>query len=223
MAFLTQWENENTGSAFPLKDDAVPPGLPMGALVDACFVVPTAGAHGTVSDLVSLECLYVGERIASATFTANGVALLAADILLSEYAPFSPVVMKSSLPGYLGFVTFGDLSTCARGVFRGPIPVSESAVVRVFPGRLRSLVRPDMASELRGDVVVDLPDGISSAVEERGNGVSVLRFSASDDVKAEMRGPCENPSGKESMPVPISRINGVAPDKYGRIAVVFTG
>ena len=210
-----QWESGNSGTAFPFEDDSLPDGFPVGVIVDACVVVPD-GMDGDVC----VSCIHVGPTIASVMITVGGRPALSKSVLISSMVPFSPVPLEPMVDGVSGIVSFGDLSKEDRITVRSEATLSNSVIVRPSIGRLSSFVRRDTGASASGFVGLDLQEGLSVAIDD-GEVESVLRFSAGDSIREDVTIPCLKYDRDNSMPVPVRTINGVAPDKDGRIAIVF--
>lgn len=214
-----QWENENTGTAFPFRDDTLPEDFPRDVVMDACVSSPV--------DEVYLDSLHVGPRLASIVVSASGAPVLQAHVLVGEYTPFSPVALSSLVPGYSGIVTFGDLSSCWRGTYvpkdKG-VRFSETAVMTYPEGGLKSLFLSEYGLTATGTIGFDLPSGITAVIrEDDASGETIVSFSATEELKDRFANPCTTSKDSITMPVPIRRINGISPDDKGRIMLFFTG
>ena len=215
---VAQWESGNSLSAFPFCDDSLPDGFPRGILVDACVVV-ASGPDPSRAD-VQVGSLHVGANMASVIVTVGGSPALYCNVMRASHVPFSPVAMTSVMAGVSGMVAFGSVDFGQPRTYRGPFPLSESAVVRPVVGRLRGFLDPNTGRTASGVVGFELPDGMS--VEASGSdGVSVLSFSADRSLRDSVPAPCSSYEPPPDMPVPVTNVNGVVPDADGRVAVVF--
>ena len=219
-----QWESGNAYSRFPLSDNCrLPEGFPVDAIVDACVVIPKEG--GSSNDDVTLGCLHISQDLVSAMVYAGGSPVLVCTVLKRGFTPFRPYAMEAvqGTPVCSGCISFGDIrfDEYARPfLFRGGLPLSDSAVIRPLIGRLRRFVQPARSQEALGLVGVEVPDGIGVSVDESAPGVSLVRFFG-DGIEDQVSVTCNPADAKLTMPPVIQTINGVHPDKDGRIAIVF--
>ena len=210
-----QWESGNSGNAYPFEDDTLPDGFPKGLIVDACIVLPS-----TITSRPKLSCLHCGPAMVSAMVTIDGRPALYASVSKNAFQPFSPVAMDSGMEGVSGMITFGNATFGDPVTLRGSYVFSESAVVRTENGRLVKFHDPETNAKASGYVGLELPDGVTVSIDENGH-QSKVAFSTDDDVRKSVLTPCAKYERPNSMPEPIMTINGVKPDKNGRIAVVF--
>lgn len=210
-----QWENENSGTAYPFEDDTLPAGFPTDLVVDACICIPTS-----IPLRPALSCVHTGPSFVSATVTLDGKVALFVSVAKSKFVPFSPVLMESSMYGVSGMITFGNVMFDRIMTERGNYVFSESAVVRPIIGRLYRFKDSETNETAKGYVGFELQDGVSVSLREANN-VSLLSFSTSDDIRKEVLTPCAKSDITNRSPEPIRSINGVKPDKDGRIAIVF--
>ena len=209
-----QWENSNSGSAYPFEDDRVPSGFPVDAIVDLCVVCCS-------DDPVSVSCLHVGPSLVSVAVSVGGRPALFKSVSSKSFSPFEPVAMDSVLEGVSGMVTFGDVRFGEPKTYRDAVPVSESAIVRPKVGRLERFVSDTDGRSASGFVGFELPEGVSAELSEDGHS-SIISFHASSSVMDDVTSPCSKYDRPVSSPVPVKSINGVRPDPTGRIAIVFT-
>lgn len=213
-----QWENGNSFSRFPFADDCpLPEGFPLEAIVDTCVVSPRT-IDGPDEKPIVLGCLYIGPAIASVMFYAGDTPILAARVLRSTFEPFSPVRMESLVPGYSGSLSFGDMEFGQPRMYRCRIPLADSVVLHPVVGRLHSFIDPSRGTTATGDVGLDIPASVTASLVEEGH-QSTVRLVLSDEGRAELASECQGED--TARPVPIKTINGLAPDKDGRIAIVF--
>ena len=233
----TQWENENR-SAFPLSDPVYKSGLPPEAIIDACIVAPRR--RGEEPKPVTLTGFHFGTRMVSAFISSNGVPVLHARLFFPEKGDrvFEPVTMEPLTDGFAGTITFGNIGPDTRTPFtwRGEIPFAEPAIVRPVVGRLDGFFRPSTGQTAYGDVGIELPDGISAQISQGEDGwdpnESVITFKANASLRSRVT-MCDPGLGDDEADtatgakryggrIPVKTINRLAPDKYGRIAIVFT-
>jgi len=216
-----QWESGNAASSFPFEDNTLPEGFPVGAVVDACIVVTATEKPSTAA--VSLGCLHISRYMVSVMILVDGLPALCRTMLAAENAAYRPLQMESLLEGCAGTITFGGIrfdDYITPFTWRGKIPLSDAAVVRPVVGRLRRFFKYDTGQSTSGDVAIELPDGVSMSVTELDSGSSEVTFSANDNVREEVRSPCESGETDSGL-TPMMSINNIRPDSLGRIAIVF--
>lgn len=213
-----QWESGNSNVAFPFADDSLPEDFPRDAIVDALVVVPSSLAPSTGT--VEVGSVHIGPSMASAFILVGGEPALYCNVMKATYEAFTPVVMTPVMPGVSGMITFGSLDFGDKRTYRLNIPLSETAVVRPVVGRLEKFVQPEKGEEASGAVPFDLPDGVEVTVHEDGH-VSEMDFTADESVRRLVPLPCSEADSPKTMTPPVRNINGVVPDKLGRIAIVF--
>ena len=213
-----QWESGNSNVAFPFADDSLPDGFPRDAIVDALVVVPSSLMPSTVT--VKVGAVHIGPSMASAFILVGGRPALYCNVLKESYEAFSPRAMTSVMPGVSGMITFGNLDFGEKRTYRLDIPLSETAVIRPVVGRLEKFIQPEKGAETSGMVPFELPEGIEVSVVESGH-VSTMNFTADESIRRLGPLPCSETDSPKTMVPPVRNINGVVPDRLGRIAVVF--
>lgn len=217
----SQWESGNISVRFPFADDTGPEGYPFELVVDACVVIP--GFETPSTETVAIGCLHVGPALVSAMVYAGNEPVLCCSVPKSRFTPFTPYPMRTVRPGCSGMITFGDVwfdLYRAPMVRRDMVPLSDSAVIRPVVGRLAKFIQPERGEEASGIVGLVVPDGVGIKMNEDGH-VSTLSFSLSGVARDNVTVACDMSKTPLSMPVPVSSINGVRPDRLGRIAIVF--
>lgn len=210
-----QWENSNSGVAFPFDDDSVPESFPNWILVDAFFVVPS----NVVGD-VSLSCLHIGPSLVSVTFNVGGRPALEGHSTVGSFSPYTPVRLSTFIPGVGGMVTFGEVDFSNRVMMRDSIRISESAVFRPDVGRLVAFDQPERMETASGDVGFDIPSDVFVKIANEGN-TSEVDFSVSKSLADTVRAPCNAESISAGTLVNVTNINGVSPNEKGQLAIVF--
>lgn len=216
-----QWESGNSMVSYPFADDSVPKDFPTNLIVDACIVVPyTKDSIDKSNSTVELTYFHESDIMVSIMISIDGTPSLHAKVLKEYYKEFSPIKLESLDGKCSGMITFGSIRFDRIITIRTKIPFSESVIVRPVVGRLEKFVQHERDSEISGDIGIELPLGINMSISEEGD-TSTIQFTASKDIRESVPAPCSNTDPISTMPVPISSINGIRPDKEGRIAIVF--
>lgn len=216
-----QWESGNLGVSFPFADNTLPVGFPTDVIVDACIIVPTTIDRPN-KPVVTLNCLHISPSMVSVVISAGETIKLHCCVLSANFSAFSPVKLESITGECSGFITFGDLRFDTIYTIRGEIPFSDSAVMYPVVGRLEKFVQPASGNEATDIVGIELPAGVSLTIENQKYGHnSIVQFTADDSVRNLLQHPCIFETVPNDTPLPISSINGIKPDEFGRIAIVF--
>lgn len=219
-----QWESGNASVRFPFADDAGPADYPFDAVADMCVVIPNGGSPST--EKISVGCLHFSSSMVSVMVYAGDSPILHCRVTASRFEPFTPYRMEAVREGCSGMVSFGAIRF---DTFRNPVtlrdrvPLSEAAVMRPVVGRLKRFVQPMTGEEAKGVVGIEIPEGVRMELEpedEEGN-ISVVKFSLDDAGREAVAVGCDETDNGLSRPVPVTSINGVAPNEDGLIAIVF--
>lgn len=214
-----------SGTAFPFDDDSsLPDGL-SDVIVDACACVQSGDG---ATPRVRLCCAYVGEDVVAAAFSVDGIGSMSACVSRRSLVPFLPVPMVSTTPFLSGAVTFGHVGFGRpRRLVGSPWPaLSETVVLRPRPGRLREFVQPSRSASVSGLVGIETQDGVYAKIVPHGDdsdGSDMVTFDCSKDVLESITLKCDVDWTEYKGLPPIKSINGVSPDSFGRIAIVFAG
>lgn len=233
-----QWEGGNSSRRYPLADDAGSDGIPDWFLSDACVVVPghsMSDVSDSASCLVRVVSAHASRHMVSVSMETVGAAEMGGacvcTVTAGSFEPYKPYRLEPVHgSGLCGTVSFGDAMSpwAAHGTWKPRMCLlAPEAVVRVPVGRLMRFVDDITGESASGDVRFIAHKGISVSGHSPQPGSSAYEgevwaeLSLDDDLSRAIVPPCDASSGFFDGKVrPIRSINGVRPDKYGRIALV---
>ena len=218
-----QWENETELRAYPFSPECSVE-YPVGVVSDLSIMVDSRVGRDVYMRLCSM---HVGSGMVSVSFS-DGRSFLVCTVPRGEFVPYMPYRMSAVSGVCGGMCSFGDIDF-SHGFtmkFGGSGPhVLDTLVSRVPIGRLKRFVDDVSGNSVSGDVVLDVPvDVLASKKDDGSSHSSGIVLSMSDDLDSRITSPCESSDTglKVGETSPILSVNGLTPDKDGRIALVFS-
>lgn len=219
------WLDTNENRRFPLDDNADVGGLPDDVIADLKVVVPAevlAAAGNALPRLVSVSC---GPSYISAVVAIGDkeIAWFGGDL-----EPHVPLPLEPLASGAGGFIVFGQGIRTWRGVAVLPNGVLAAPAVSVaFDTGVGAIAFESDGSTTELTDLIQIDRAADIAVTHRGT-VSgypnVIEFSVPDTIdpllNEQLLGNCgKNVQGKTCAPTPIGAVNGVRPDKNGKLII----
>lgn len=223
----SQWENSNASRRYPLADDAdlsCPFGEPMPAsfLSDACIMVPS---WMDSSGGVFVSCAHSGPGLVSVSLSVGGEGVCTCTVPAASFEPYRPyqVVPVGDSP-VRGCVSFGDVVQDGARTWRpAACRLSGFAVHSIPVGRLVRFLDDRNGESVSGDVrfVVQTDVGLEHSGDWEQTGEETTYFSLTGGLDDATKSLCDR-GGETPGTIPyITSINGVRPDEFGQIAIVF--
>lgn len=223
-----QWANGNSSRMFPFADDSDLGGIPPSFLSDACVAVPGSGEFRAVvlsahcsGHMVSVSIGVVGEHDGSVAGSC------ACTVLAGSFEAYRPYALEpvGGIP-VLGSVSFGNVMglDAVYGTWKpADCRLSSSVVMRIPVGRLTRFVDDVNGESVSGDVPFHVQSdiGVSVTHDWNGPGRDLAVFSLDGSLDDAISSPCDGNSGFFNGNIPMLKsINGIRPDKFGRIAII---
>ena len=162
-------------------------------------------------------------KLKALNFHARGTDAMSVVIRASEFEPYRPYRLEpmTGSEDFGGVITFGSVDFPEVPVtYRfddGAIPVTEGAIARYEPARVRKFVDPRTGESVSGDVSIRFSAHVLASKE--GNGV---KLGLTEAAKTALLSDCERKRPPNACGAPlISSINGVEPDKDSRLVIWF--
>lgn len=155
------------------------------------------------------------------TRSADGLSVVVKASDFESYRPYRLEQLSGS-EDIGGIVTFGNIEFPERPVtyrfLQNFVPITESAMARYEPARLRKLIDPRTGESVSGDVRLDFSAAVDASVDPDGR----IRLSLQDAAREGLLSDCDRNRPKNACgATPISSINGTAPDADKRIVIWF--
>ena len=226
-----QLGNAGEVSRYPFEDDfqavsASGDALPDWAVVDAFFCA--RDGVGSAAKVL-LTGFHAGPGLVSAVFSSGSGDPALCSVPRSSFEPYRPFPAVDSSGVLRGSCSFGDVYAALQASgrtsftlkFPDGVPLLGSLVAHLPAPGVTKFVDDISGSEVSGDVVMDMPDGLSA--EEEGPGR--VRLSASPALAELVEYPCYRRWNSEEFvnsKRPIRSINGTPVGRSGVFHIVFT-
>lgn len=224
MSHIIQWYNENSGRAYPLREDVTAIDdtgiqLPTDVILDMGLRVP-ATYPAPILHSIDITGNLVGVTICDAS--GSGLfALAGGGILRSELEPYKAYPLQGMVDNVTGWIVFGD--NLSVGSYRFSTP--EQAAIEQRAVRVTDIPPITRFKKLGGNTSVYVDKlvsvlGRAGLVIERDDNKLILSLEPS--IAADFLGPCNNLLiGDLCNLSAIRKLNGVGPDDTGRITLKF--